>query len=314
MRRRPHRKLLLLLLLLLLATATACGDQSSRPSTGQLSVPPPVINTTPVSLRASAAKHVIVVVLENQEAKAVTGSVQGGIFRSLEERYASLTSYDAVSHPSLPNYLALLSGSTLGITRNCLDCVFTSPSLPDTLAAAGQTWKEYVEGLPAKASDIDQMATKVRIPFLFFRTVTSRPSQVADVVPISQLQTDLLAGSLPSFSIVVPSLCHAMHDCPIAAGDAWLAGFIRPLLRSPAIRDTVIYITFDESERQDRRGGGGHIVTLVLGPLVRPDAVSNARLNHYSLLRAIEDNLGLPYLGQSATATPITGIWEPASG
>jgi len=295
--------------------APGCGSPAPQQPTGQpTTAPPPVSNTTPDALRAPAARHVILVVLENQEAKAVLQSVHGGIFRSLEERYATLSAYDAVAHPSLPNYLALLSGSTLGVTRNCLDCVFTSPSLPDTLAGAGETWKEYVEGLPVKPGDIDTMGIKVRIPFLFFHTVTSQPSQVANVVPLTQLQDDLRARTLPSFSIVVPNLCHAMHDCGIASGDAWLAGFIRPLLKSPAIHDTVIYVTFDESERKDRQGGGGHIATLILGPLARRDAISAAHVNHYSLLRAIEDNLGLPYLGQSATATPITGVWAGPAG
>jgi acid phosphatase len=253
---------------------------------------------------------VILVVLENQAARAVLKSVRNGIFTSLAERYATLTAYDAVAHPSLPNYLALLSGSTQGLSRNCLDCVFGGPSLADTLATAGLTWTEYVEGLPKRAGDIDMMALKVRIPFLFFRTVTASPSDLARVVPLSRIDGDLASGRLATFSIVIPDLCHAMHDCGVASGDAWLATFIRPLLRSPAVHDAIVYVTFDESDRSDRQGGGGHVATLVLGPLVRRGASSATPVNHYSLLRAIEDSLGLPYLGRSASATPITGIWE----
>ena len=214
-----------------LATALGgCGTSAVVPSVTTPS--PPVSSTTPQPRRAPAAKHVILVVLENQEATAVLKSVHSGIFRSLEERYATLTRYHAVAHPSLPNYLALLAGSTLGMARNCLDCVFTSPSLPDTLAAAGETWKEYVEGLPRNPGDIDTMGIKVRIPFLYFRTVTSRPAEMANVVPLTRLQDDLRGRTLPSFSIVVPNLCHAMHDCGIASGDAWLAAVEKRAERS----------------------------------------------------------------------------------
>ena len=305
---RTRRGVAPIALLLTAALAGACGQH--RPARSTTPAPPPVSNTTPQTQRAPAAKHVILIVLENQEATAVLRSVHNGIFPALEDRYAVLTAYRAVAHPSLPNYLALLSGSTQGMSRNCLDCVFTAPSLADTLAAAGLTWKEYVEDLPPRAGDIDKMSIKVRIPFLFFRSVISSPAAIANIEPLIRLDDDIRHGTLPAFSIVVPNLCHAMHDCGILAGDAWLTQFIRPLLNSPAIHDSIIYITFDEATRKDKQGGGGHVATLVLGPLVRRDAESAAPLNHYSLLRAIEDNLNLPYLGQSASAIPITGIWQ----
>ena len=92
--------------------------------------------------------HVVVVVFENHERSEIAGSSSAPTFAALARRGATLTGYDAVSHPSLPNYLALVSGSTHGISDDCTSCVVSGPSLADTLAAAGRTWKTYAEGLP----------------------------------------------------------------------------------------------------------------------------------------------------------------------
>ena len=60
----------------------------------------------------------------------------------------------------------------------------------------------------------------------------------------------------------------------------------------------------------EERFGGGQVAAIVAGPTVRPDSVSPAPLNHYSLLRTIENAWRLRLLGLSATAQPITGIWR----
>ncbi len=133
-------------------------------------------------------------------------------------------------------------------------------------------------------------------------------------MPLSRFQLDLSAKRLPDFSLVVPDLCHDMHDCPVPTGDAWLASFLPPLLRSPALRQGVVFVVFDEGEAFDSAGGGGHVPALVLGPLVRPGGRSPAPLDHYSLLRTIEQAWRLPLLGKSANARPITGIWRRQTG
>ena len=91
--------------------------------------------------------HVVVVVFENKERGEIVGNSAAPTFATLGAHYASMTRYDAVTHPSLPNYLALVSGSTQGIVSDCTDCVVSGPSLADTLAAHGLGWKTYAEGL-----------------------------------------------------------------------------------------------------------------------------------------------------------------------
>jgi len=254
--------------------------------------------------------HVLVVVFENREAIDIAGSPDAPTFRALARRYATLTRYTAVTHPSLPNYLALVSGSTQGITSDCTECVVRARSLADTLAASGRTWKTYAEGLPRPGftgASAGRYAKK-HDPFLYFRGVLDSPRRRRNVVPFTRLARDVAARSLPDYALVVPDLCHDMHDCPVATGDAWLREHIVPLLRSPALSGGAVFVVFDEGTEDV--GGGGEVEALALGPMVRPGSVFSEPTNHYGLLRTLEDAWSLPRLGSSATANPITGIWK----
>jgi hypothetical protein len=277
--------------IVLIALAVVSGAGAVRPSVPRFS-------------------HVVVVVFENKERGEIVGNSAAPTFATLGARYASMTRYDAVTHPSLPNYLALVSGSTQGITSDCTDCVMSGPSLADTLAARGLGWKTYAEGLPAAGftgASVGEYAKK-HDPFIYFRSVLSRPAWRRRVVPFGQLARDVSAQKLPAFALVVPNLCNDMHDCPVATGDAWLRREIVPLLSSPAFADGVVFVVFDEGTTD--AGGGGNVEALAIGPLVRPGARFDRPTNHYGLLRTIEQGLGLPLLGRSATASPITGIWH----
>jgi acid phosphatase len=261
---------------------------------------------------APALGHVVLVVMENKDYGRVLGSPDAPALNALVRRGAMLASYHAVAHPSLPNYLALVSGSTQGISTDCTSCVVSGPSLADSLEARGLTWKTYAEGLP-RAGFTGAFAgryAKKHDPFVYFASIRSDPRRLASIVPLGRFTRDLAGGTLPDFSLVVPDLCHDMHDCSVATGDAWLGRFLRPLLASPQLRDGAVMVVFDEGGSSE--GGGGHVPALVLGPLVRPGVSSHAPVTHYGLLRTIEEAFGLPLLGQSASAVPIRGIWRPA--
>jgi hypothetical protein len=183
--------------------------------------------------------HVVMVVFENHEADQVLGKADAPMFNRLATRYATLTNYTAVTHPSLPNYLALVSGSTQGIESDCTGCVVNGRSLADTLEASNKTWKAYAEGLPYAGftgANSGRYAKKHN-PFVYFRRNLSG-RRLRRIVPFTQFLPDLRRKRLPAFSLVIPDLCHDMHDCGAASGDAWLGAFMRPLLRGPALRDT----------------------------------------------------------------------------
>ena len=209
-----------------------------------------------------------------------------------------------MTHPSLPNYLALVSGSTHGISSDCTSCTVGGRSLADTLEARKLTWKAYAEGLPRAGWTGPSRGryAKKHVPFLYFRRVLDRPARLKRVVPLTQLARDRAAGRLPNFALVVPDLCHDMHDCSVATGDAWLKRFLPPLLKLPG---TAVFVVFDESDTADPG-----VPALALGPLVRARSYSTSTTSHYGLLRTIEEGFGLPLLGQSARAVPVTGIWS----
>jgi hypothetical protein len=245
-------------------------------------------------------RHAVVIVFENKGPGAVLGNRNAPAFNAFARAGAVLSGYRGLTNPSLPNYLALVSGSTHGVTTDCTSCVVGGPSLADTLAAKGLTWKAYAEGIPRAGwtgAGAGRYAKK-HVPFLYFRKVLARPGWLRNVVPLRRLSP----RRLPDFALVIPDLCHDMHDCPVRVGDAWLRRFLPPLLRIP---DTAVFVTFDESY-----GPGNRVPALALGPLVRPGSRFASAMTHYGLLRTLEDGLGLPRLGRSARVRPVTGIWK----
>jgi len=266
------------------------------------------------------------VVEENHSIGQIIGSPQAPFLNRLAAKGTLLTSYFAITHPSLPNYLAMVSGGTQQITSDCGGCNLDAPNLVDQLEAAGVSWKAYMEDLPAPCSDAHMAGAyaKKHDPFMYFDSVRGDPSRCAKVVPLDRLDADLAAGQLPRLVFVTPNLDHDMHGAGeggndaalIAAADRWLEGLYGKLAGSSAWReDTRLVVTWDEGHGTGAAGGptgccggqatGGNVATIVAGPGVRP-ARDNATYSHYALLRSIETLLQLPLLGHAgdpATAT-----------
>ena len=119
---------------LLFAAAGLMSCGSGTPTPAARATPSPAPATTPVpSPTTIAYDHIALIILENQSFETVIGSAEAPYLNSLANQWALATRYSGVSHPSLPNYLALIGGSTYGITQDCTDCVVNAPSLPDRL-------------------------------------------------------------------------------------------------------------------------------------------------------------------------------------
>jgi len=234
--------------------------------------------------------HTVVIVFENHERSDILGSGAAPRFEQLASTYAQATADYAVAHPSLPNYLALVSGSTHGVTSDCTDCPQSGQTIGSQLSAKHRPWAAYAEGYPSSSR-----FAKKHVPFLYF------PGGTSHVLPLQRFNP----RKLPAYSLVVPDLCHDMHDCSIATGDHWLHNFIPPLL---TLKDTAIFIVFDEGT--SNAGGGGNVALIIAGTAVRRHTVFKHTTSHYGLLRTIESALGLPLLGQAHSATPLTGIWH----
>jgi acid phosphatase len=256
-----------------------------------------------------AFSHVVVVVMENQEAQQVLGSGAAPYLDSLAARYAVADQFYGITHPSLPNYLALIGGSTFGITSDCTDCFVNSASLADQIESSGRTWRAYEEGMPSPCLVGDAYPYAQRHnPFIYFTPIrTNKVRCASDIVPFDQFAGDLAQGQLPDFAFITPDVCHDMHDCSIADGDRWLSNVIPTILNTPEFQSSgVLFITWDEGETNagccNGLARGGHIPTLIISSLARPGFHSDMPENHYNLLRTIEDAWGLPPLGWAANA------------
>jgi len=268
--------------------------------------PTDAVSRAAVVRPVAAAAHVVLVVEENHEFAQIIGSRQAPFLNRLAARGTLLTRYYAVTHPSLPNYIALVAGDPLGIHSDCRSCHRRGRTLIDQLEAAGISWKAYYQGLPAPCSSTDTArayAKKVN-PFLHLDSVRSSPRRCRRVVPLGQLDTDLARGRLPRFAMVTPDLTHDMHSASIRQADTFLHGLYQQLLTAPARGGGILLIvTFDEG-KSDRglhgRRGGGHIATILVGRGVPAGRRDPTPYDHYALLRSLEQRFGLPLLRHAA--------------
>jgi hypothetical protein len=275
--------------------------------------PPP--RTAPAGAGAAAAPqaaaHVVLVVEENHEFGQVIGSPRAPFLNRLAAGGTLLTRYYAIGHPSLPNYLALVAGSPLGIHSDCRSCHRPGPTLVDQLQAAGITWKAYYQGLPAPCSTVATAGAYVKKvdPFLHLDGVRADPRRCRRVVPLTQLGPDLGAGRLPRLAVVTPDLDHDMHSGSVQKADVFLRRLDQRLRSSPEATSILLVVTFDEG-RSDRglagRHGGGHVATVVVGPGVPAGARDPTPYDHYSLLRSLELRFGLRPLRHAADAQTQT--------
>jgi hypothetical protein len=250
-----------------------------------------------------------VILMENEEYGDIIGSSSTPYINGLAHRYALATAMYAISHPSLPNYLALTGGSTFGIASDCTDCTVDSTSIVDQLARAHVSWRAYMEDLPQPCftgAGAGNYAKK-HDPFVYYTRVARNPARCAQVVPLAQLAADEQAHALPTFTWITPNLCHDMHDCDTATGDRFLSKLVPPLLASLG-KSGLLILTWDEGSSDNgccRLASGGHIATILAGPEAKRGARLKTPADHYSVLQAIEDLLGLPRLrGAACPCTP----------
>src|SRR5438552_1069034 len=256
--------------------------------------------------------HVFVIVMENHEYGSVIGSSAAPYINSLASSYGLATNYYGVSHPSLPNYLALTAGSTFGIASDCTTCYVNATNIADQVEASGRSWKAYMEDMPSpcfSGASAGNYAMK-HDPFMYYNDIRNNAARcAAHVVPFSQFSGDMSSGQVPNFVWITPNMCNDMHDCAVATGDGWLRSVVPTITGVAAFRDGgVLFITFDEGSSNAGCCGdswGGHVATLVISPRAIPGFRSGVAENHYVLLRTVEDALRLGHLNASGWSSNV---------
>lgn len=238
--------------------------------------------------------HIVLIVMENRSYNEVVGNKNAPYANKLTEQNGFAANYYAVTHPSLPNYIALLGGDTYGIKNNCIHCFVSKTNLIDQLEHAHKTWKAYFESLPSACFlGSEYPYTRKYNSFVYFTDIVKNQKRCHKIVPLTDLAKDLKnTTTTPNFLWIAPNLCHDTHYCRVGAGDKWLAGQVPKILASPAFQkqNSLLIITWDEAERRGRN----HIPTIFIGRSVKKDFKSEKFYNHYSLLHTIETSWGIP--------------------
>jgi hypothetical protein len=282
---------------------SATPPHESAPSTTAAATPN-AATTGPcgrTATRPAAYDHVVWVVMENEANVSIIGSSSAPYINQLANQCGSASQFFAETHPSLPNYIAMTSGSTQGITDD------NPPSshplnVPSIFSQLSSGWRSLQESMPSNCLLTNSGLYAVKHnPAAYYTNIRTACASLD--VPLASTP-DLSAR----FTFVTPNLCNDMHDCSIATGDAWLSTFLGKVFASSqyAAGRTAVFLTWDE----DDSSHSNRIATVVAAPSVAPGTVSSSTFNHYSMLRTTEEMLGLGLLGNATSATSMRNAFN----
>ena len=251
--------------------------------------------------------------MENKAYGQIIGSANAPYLNALARQCGLASNFHAAASPSLPNYIALTSGATQGITDDN-DPASHPLAVASIFSQLGSDWRSLAESMPSRCalSDSGDFYSVHHNPATYFTNI--RPACSRQDVPLAR-RPDISAR----FTFVSPNTCHDMHSCPSTgddeaaqtrAGDRWLASFIPTILNSAQYKSgsTAVFVTWDEDNGST---DDEHVATLVLSPSTRPGTRSAKRFSQYSLLRTTEDMLGVStHLGRAATATSMRNAFH----
>jgi hypothetical protein len=234
--------------------------------------------------------------MENKPYDAIIGSSSAPYENQLANECGLATNYFAVTHPSLPNYIAMTSGSTQGVTDDGPPAVHPLPT-QSIFSQLGSGWRSLQESMPSNCLQTD----------VYPYAVKHNPAAYYTGIRGACATQDVPLGSTPDlsarFTLVTPNLCNDTHDCSVATGDSWLQDFMAEVYATPEWQadTTAVFITWDE----DDNTASNHVATLVVAPTVPAGTTIGTTFDHYSLLRTTEELLGLGLLGSAAGATSM---------
>jgi acid phosphatase len=252
---------------------------------------------------APHASHVTIVLMENREYDLVAGNAAAPYFnKTLVPQGVLMRNSHAIGHPSEPNYVALFSGSTHGLTGDDCPVTFSSADIASQLAAKKSSFIGWAESLPRAGytgCGADDYARK-HAPWVDFTNVPASQNR-----PYTGWNA---RAQRTSFNWITPNLCNDMHDCSTQTGDAWLSKNLPPIIAWDATHDGLLVLTWDEADPDS--DGTNHIPTVLVGPMIVPGAKDTQHIDHYAVLHTIESIFGIPCIAKACRAPLLTGIWK----
>jgi acid phosphatase len=243
--------------------------------------------------------HIVIVIEENKSYSQIIGNPDAPYINALAQRGALFTNSHGITHPSQPNYLALFTGSTRGISSNTCPLDLSGDNLASALLAKGLGFISYSESMPRAGYPGCRYGSYMRK-----HNPAANWKELAAVnQPLTAFPQDL--SKLPEVSWVIPDQRHDMHDGSIAQGDAWLRKNIDGYAQWAMDNNSLLIVTFDEDDGSE----GNRIATLFVGPMVKPGKYAQ-RIDHYNVLRTILQMYGLAGMNESKDRQPVTGVWK----
>jgi hypothetical protein len=257
--------------------------------------------------------HTVIVMFENKGYSQIVGSASAPYINSLlaDTNTALLTQSYALGHPSQPNYLMLFSGSNQGVTSDTISSAtpFTTCNLGASLIQNGVSFSGYCEDLPSVGylGAIAGLYYRKHNPWSNWQGTLANNLPASVNLPFTDFPTNY--NLLSDVSFVVPNINNCMHNGSISLGDSWLQSNLSSYIQWARVNNSLLILTFDE----DNGNEGNRISTFFYGPMVQGGSYST-HVDHYNVLRTLEDLYHLPHCGNSATASTIDQIWKPGVG
>lgn len=263
--------------------------------------------------------HIVIVVEENHSYSQIIGSASAPYINGLRSQGALLTNSFGITHPSQPNYLALFSGSTQGVTSDATptNLPFTTPNLGAQLLAKGRTFAGYSEAMPSVGYTGNNAGGssgyyRKHNPWVNWQQIGS-PPYPANTLPTSvNLPYTMFPSDytqLPNVSFVIPTQLNDMHDGTITQGDTWLNNNLNGYIQWCKTHNSLFILTFDE----DNGSSGNKIATILVGQSILPNVTSSQLVNHYNILATLQDMNRLSRIANSVGVSALTGIYAPDS-
>jgi phosphatidylinositol-3-phosphatase len=264
----------------------------------------PAVAAVPRTLTTVAPTKVLTVLEENHSLAQMLAGMP--YLASLAAKYSYASDWTAVSHPSLPNYLAIVGGSTFGVSNDSAPStnaakVGPAKSVFDQAIAAGKTAKTYAESMPSNCALATSGTYAVKHnPWAYFGSSATRASCNGFDVSTATLQTAESTNSLPNAGFIVPNLANDAHNGTLATADGWLRTNLAKALASTDFTSgrLVIIVTADEGTATYPND---KVLTVVMHAGTAHRVVSTL-LSHYSLTRYYAQVLGSTPLGAGAKA------------
>lgn len=280
------------------APASLSAVQSTSPNSAETVVELAAVKTP--KFPNVPVKHIVIVIEENHSYKQIVNRSNAPYMNELIKQGALFTNAYAITHPSQPNYIALFSGSSQGVKDDSCNKPFHSDNLGHQLLKSGLTFSGYSEDLPKVGFTgcTYKGYGRKHNPWVQFTNIPAKLNQPFSAFP---QQFD----KLPTLSFVIPNHQDDMHDGTVKQADDWLKGNMSSYADWAIKHQSLLILTWDEDDFSKKN----QIPIIMVGSMIKPGKYTE-RINHYNVLRTIEDLYGLSCLGASRNAAPITSVWK----